>query len=74
MNSRMTRRKMVAAAAGAQAAVASLGAQQPAAPRPIPSTPDEERKAALAQLKSAAAAVAKAPLPIATEPAVHFKA
>jgi len=55
----------------ALAAVAvPTGAQQPAAPPPVPSTP-EQRKAGVAQL---AGAVAKVPLPMTTEPAVHFKA
>ena len=68
MNRKITRRRAVALAA---VAAAPAGAQQ--AP-PIPSTPEDERKAALAQFKSGAGAIAKVALPMATEPAVHFKA
>jgi hypothetical protein len=69
MDARITRRKLVALAAAAPAA-----AQQPVTPPPIPSTPEEERQSILAQLRSNADALAKVPLPMSTEPAIHFKA
>lgn len=69
MENRMTRRTLVALAAALPAA-----AQQPAAIRPIPSTPEEELTATREQNRTNADLLAKVQLPPGTEPAVFFKA
>ena len=66
---RISRRALVALAGALPAA-----AQQPAEVPPIPSTPDEELKAARAQYLANAEQLSKADLPMGAEPAVHFKA
>jgi len=62
-------RREIAAAIAASAAVA---AQSPNPP--LPQNPDEELQAARALLHQNLEQIAKFPLPMATEPAVHFKA
>ena len=54
---------------GAASAVA-----QTTQPPPLPRTPDEELKAWKEQLQRTAEILRKAKLPMATEPAFHFKA
>ncbi len=66
MGQRITRRNLVALA-GAMPLTA-----QP--PPPIPSTPDEELKAAHAQNRANAELLNKVVLPMSTEPAIRFKA
>jgi hypothetical protein len=64
----VTRRKLAVAALGSAAA---LG-QGP--PPPIPQTPEQELEAAREQLRRTADALSRFALPMATEPACHFKA
>jgi hypothetical protein len=71
MKRRITRRDLVVLAAAVPAAGLPSAAQPPP---PIPSSPEEDLKAALAQFKSSAGRIAKVDLPMSTEPAVHFKA
>ena len=63
-------RRQLAAALSASA----LLAQAPNTPPPLPQNPDEELKAAKESIQHNADQLAKFPLPISTEPAVHFKA
>jgi len=67
MPATLTRRQL-AAALSATAALA----QTPAPP--LPQNADEELKAARDQNRQISEALAKFPLPMATEPATHFKA
>jgi hypothetical protein len=66
MSAKLTRRQLAAVPA------AALLAQTPNPP--IPQSPDEELKAAREQNRQIAEQLAKFPLPLATEPATHFKA
>jgi len=68
MSSKITRRQLAAAVS----ASATLLAQQ--APPPLPQNADEELKAVRDQNQQNAAQLAKFELPMATEPAAHFKA
>ena len=68
MSTKITRRRLAAAVSASAAALA----QQ--TPPPLPQNPDEELKAARDQNQQNAAQLAKFPLPMATEPAAHFKA
>lgn len=62
---KLTRRELAAALASTVAAAQSS---------PPPSTPQEELKAAQDRNRNAAEALAKMPVPMATEPAFQFKA
>lgn len=64
----MTRRQLAAALSAP-----ALLAQTPAPP-PLPQNADEELSAAREQNRQISAQLAKFPLPMATEPATHFKA
>ena len=66
---RMSRRQL----AGAILATAATGAAAQTPPS-VPSGPDAELQAARGQNQRAAEALAKAPLPMAAEPAFHFTA
>lgn len=68
MTARITRRNLIASAA------LPATAQQPPTPAAIPSTPEEERQAILAQLRLNAETLSKVALPMSTEPAARFKA
>jgi hypothetical protein len=68
MRTKLTRRQLAAAALSAPA----LLAQAPSPP--LPQSADEELKAARDQNRQVAEQLAKFPLPMATEPATHFKA
>ena len=63
---KLTRRKLATALVSAT----TLAAQQP----PPAAAPDSDLKAARDRLQANAAAVAGAPIPMATEPAFQFKA
>ena len=63
-----TRREIAAAFS-----VPALLAQAPAPPPP-PQNPDQELQAVRNQNRQISGLLAKFPLPLATEPAVHFKA
>jgi hypothetical protein len=65
---KLTRRQVAAAALS----VPALLAQTPAPP--LPQNAEEELKAARDQNRQISEALAKFPLPMATEPATHFKA
>ena len=69
MATKLTRREIAAALSVSVTALA----QTPQAP-PLPANPDEELKAAIALIRDNSDQLAKFPLPMATEPAVHFKA
>ena len=64
---KLTRRELAAALS-----VPALLAQIPNAP--LPSNPEDELKAARDQNRQFSEQLAKFPLPMATEPATHFKA
>ncbi len=64
---KMTRREIGAALS----ASAALLAQTPATPQP--QTPEDELKAARDSIHQNADQLSKFPLPMSTEPAVHFK-
>jgi hypothetical protein len=64
---KFTRRKLAATLAASAAAMA-----QPQTPSSA--TPDEELKAARERIKTAADALARQEVPLATEPAFQFKA
>ncbi len=64
----LTRRRLAAAALGSAAALAQVP------PPPIPGTPEEELAAVRDQFRRNVEALDKYPLPMATEPACHFKA
>jgi hypothetical protein len=66
MDRKFSRRALVLAAGGTMAAQTQ--------PAPLPATPDAELESARNGLKAAAAQIAKVPVPMSTEPAVHFKA
>ncbi|HZT31416.1 MAG TPA: hypothetical protein VFA33_16120 [Bryobacteraceae bacterium] len=63
----VTRRKLAGALVGSAAALAQ-------APPPLPRTPEEELQAAREQVRQNTEALAQYPLPVAAEPACHFKA
>jgi len=65
---KFTRRQI----ATALSASAVLAAQTP--PPPLPQNPDDELKAARDSIRQNSEQLAKFPLPMSTEPAVHFKA
>jgi len=65
---KLTRRDLGAMLSASAVALAQTPAQ------PLPSNPDEELKAAREGLAQNAQLLAKVDLPIATEPATHFKA
>ncbi len=65
---KLTRRALVAGLSTS----AALLAQAPSLP--LPSNPDEELKAVKDTIQQNSQALAKFDLPMATEPAVHFKA
>ena len=68
---KLTRRQ---AAAALSASIAALGQAQPPASTPRqPENPGEELQAAMSLVRDNAEQLAKFPLPISTEPAVHFK-
>jgi hypothetical protein len=67
MRTKLTRRQLAAALS-----VPALLAQAPSPP--LPQNADEELKAARDQNRQVAEQLAKFPLPMATEPATHFKA
>ncbi len=69
MPARLTRRQLGIVVAGSAALMG-----QPAAPPPLPANPEEEILAIRTQLRANSEALAKFELPIATEPAAHFKA
>ncbi len=66
---KLTRRTLAAALVSATA----LAGQQPQ-PAAAPAVPDSDLKAARDRLQANAAALADAQIPMATEPAFHFKA
>jgi hypothetical protein len=68
MHARLTRRQLGIVVAGS----AALMGQTP--PPPLPANPEEEILAIRTQLRANSEALAKFDLPIATEPAAHFKA
>ena len=68
MPAQFTRRQLAAAVAGSTA----LLGQTP--PPPLPANPEEEILAIRTQLRANSEVLAKFDLPIATEPAAHFKA
>ena len=69
MATKLTRREAAAAALSASVALA-----QPPVPSPaLPANSDEELKAARALLRDNAEQMERVPLPMPTEPAVHFK-
>ena len=65
---KLTRREIVTALP----ASAALLAQEPAPP--IPQNPDDELKAARESIRQNSEQLARFPLPMSIEPAVHFKA
>jgi hypothetical protein len=67
MRTKLTRRQLAAALSAP-----ALLAQAPSPP--LPQSADEELKAARDQNRQVAEQLAKFPLPMATEPATHFKA
>jgi len=69
MTRRFTRREIAAAVASS----AVLAAQSPNPP-PLPQNADEELKAARDMIRQNLEQIAKFPLLMTTEPAVHFKA
>ena len=68
MSSKITRRQLAAAVSASAALLA-----QPTPP-PLPQNAEEELKAVRDQNQQNAAQLAKFELPMATEPAAHFKA
>ena len=68
MSIKLTRRETVLGLS----ASAVLLAQTPSPP--LPSNPDEELKAARDQIQQNLQQLDKVPMPMSTEPAVHFKA
>lgn len=70
MPPKLTRRALTLALTASTTALA----QNPPAPPPLPQNPDEELRAAKDQLAQSAQALARFDLPMATEPATHFKA
>ena len=66
---KITRRNLAALAL----ALPASAQQQPAAP-PIPATPEEELKAARESIRANSGQLSKVKLPMAAEPATHFKA
>jgi hypothetical protein len=64
---KFTRRQLAAALSTSAVLLAQ-------APAPLPSNPDEELKAVKDTLRQNSEQLAKFDLPMATEPAVHFKA
>ncbi|HLG95359.1 MAG TPA: hypothetical protein VKX49_03495 [Bryobacteraceae bacterium] len=69
MKAKFTRRQLALAALSMPAV-----AGQTPAPPPLPQTPDQELQAARSQNRQISEQLAKFPLPMTTEPAVHFKA
>ena len=69
MSTKLTRRALAAVLSTS----AALLAQAPA-PLPLPANPDEELKAAKDTIQQNSVQLAKFDLPMATEPAVHFRA
>lgn len=65
---KLTRRELVTALPGS----AALLAQAPAPP--APQNPDDELKAAREAIRQNSEQLARFPLPMSVEPAVHFKA
>ena len=66
-----TRRQLAVAVAGSAALLGQTA--QPPSP-PLPASPEEEIAAIRTQLRANSELLAKFDLPIATEPAAHFKA
>jgi hypothetical protein len=64
---KFTRRQLAAALSTSAVLLAQ-------APAPLPSNPDEELKAVKDTIRQNSEQLAKVDLPMATEPAVHFKA
>ena len=73
MSRKFTRREAAIALSASSALLAQTPAQTPAQP-PLPQNADEELRASREQLVQSAQQLAKFDLPMATEPAVHFKA
>ena len=73
MSRRLTRREAAIALSASTALLAQMPAQTPAQP-PLPQNADDELKASRDQLAQSAQQLAKFDLPMATEPAAHFKA
>lgn len=67
MASKISRRQLAVAVSASSLAL--LGQQ---APPPLPQNPDEELKAARDQIRQNEELLDKFPLPMSTEPAVHF--
>ena len=67
MSTKLTRRQLAAALSTSAVLLAQ-------APAPLPSNPDEELKAAKDTIQQNSGQLAKFDLPMATEPAIHFKA
>ena len=65
----LTRRELAAVLS-----VPSLLAQTPIASGPLPQNPQEELEATRELVRQNLSQLAKVPLPMATEPATHFKA
>ena len=66
MSTKLTRRQLAAALSTSAVLLAQ-------APAPLPSNPDEELKAVKDTIRQNSEQLAKFDLPMATEPAVHFK-
>lgn len=71
MAEKITRRVVVMSVATSAALLPQTTA--PALPPALPSSPDEELKAARDQLRAGAEQLAKFALPMSAEPATHFK-
>jgi hypothetical protein len=69
--SKFTRRELAAALSTSAVLLARPQAQPPA--QALPANPDDELKAARAQLRDNADQLSKFPLPMAAEPATTFK-
>jgi hypothetical protein len=74
VRSKITRRELAASASVAAALVAQGRPANAQQPLPLPQNPEEELKAARDQIHQNAAVLAKFDIPVATEPASHFKA
>ena len=73
MAGKLTRRELAAALSASSLLAPALVAQTPAPP-PLPQNADEELKAVRDQNRQFSEALTRFSVPMATEPAAHFKA